>query len=115
MSGDEMNIEDLTAKQNRLIISLLGRLVFSEDKLKEIIKKNSKRPEQMIKAYDLCDGKLTTGQIAKKLTGVTPQALNKATSRWEENGIVMNLGDSGKGNEKIPLRLYKLTESDKDD
>ena len=104
---------DLTIKQNKLIISLLGRLAFPEEKLKELLKKNSKRPEQMIKAYNLCDGKHTTAQIAKRLTGMTGRSVNIATERWEELGIIINLGERGKGKEVIPLHLYKLGDDQK--
>ena len=95
-------------KQNKVIISLLGRLAFSEDKLREILTKNSNKPEHMIKAYNLCTGEVTTNEIAKKLTGITNVALNAATLKWEENGILINLGERGQGKNVIPLHLYKL-------
>ena len=96
------------SKQNKVIISLLGRLAFSEDKILSILKKNSKKPEQMIKAYNMCNGEQTTNEIAKKLTGITNVSLNSATLRWEENGILINLGERGQGKNVIPLHLYKL-------
>lgn len=99
---------DLTTRQNRMIISLLGRVAFPEEKLKSIITRNSKKPNVMIKAYNLCTGELTTNQIAKKLTGITNQSLNQATLKWEENGIILNLGERGQGKDVIPLHLYKL-------
>jgi hypothetical protein len=101
-------ISDLILKQNRLIISLLGRLAFPDDKLTSAITRNSKKPETMIKAYNLCTGALTTNQISKKLKGITNRALNQATLKWEENGILLNLGERGKGKDVIPLHLYKL-------
>lgn len=97
-------------KQNQIIISLLGRLAFPEKKLKEIITNNSHRPTQLIKAYNLCDGKLTTNQIASKISGITSRAINDATMKWEENGIIINLGERGKGKDIIPLHLYKIGE-----
>lgn len=98
-------------KQNQVIISLLGRLAFTEEKIRSILTKNSKRPEQMIKAYNLCDGNLSINQITKKLNGITNVALNSATLRWEENGILINLGERGKGKDVIPLHLYKIGDS----
>ncbi|MGI0072604.1 MAG: hypothetical protein ACREA3_02185 [Nitrosotalea sp.] len=101
-------ISDLATKQNKMIISLLGRVAFPENKLKSIITKNSKKPDLMVKAYNLCTGDLTTNEIAKKLTGITNVSLNEATLKWEENGILLNLGERGQGKEVIPLHLYKL-------
>lgn len=108
MNGTQVKIY----KQNNAIISLLGRLAFPEAKIKEILKKNSKKPEQMIKAYNMCTGELTTNQIAKKLTGITSKSLNVATLRWEEAGIIINLGERGRGKDVIPLHLYKLGSDD---
>ncbi len=104
-------MSDLIVKQNKLIISLLGRLAFPEDKIKTIITKNSKKPDLMVKAYNLCTGNITTNDIAKKLTGITNVALNEATLKWEENGILINFGDRGQGKEVIPMHLYKLGEN----
>lgn len=96
--------------QNQIMISLLGRLAFPEDKLREIITKNSKKPEYMIKAYNRCTGDATTNEIAKELTGITNVALNIVTIKWEEKGILINLGERGKGKDVTPLHLYKLGE-----
>lgn len=95
-------------KQNKIMISLLGRLALPEEKLKTILVKNAKKPQQMVKAYNFCDGTLTTNEIAKKLTGITSRALNIATERWEDNGIIINLGERGRGRNVIPLHLYKI-------
>jgi len=90
------------------MISLLGRLVFSEEKLKKIITKNSNKPNQLIKAYNLCDGTLTVNQIGNKIEGITSRALNDAVIKWEENGILFDLGEKIRGKPVIPLHLYKI-------
>lgn len=99
---------EMIAKQNKIIISLLGRMAIPENKLEEILTKGAKRPDQMVKAYNLCNGERTTAEIAKMVTGITGRALNIATERWEEDGIIFNLGERGKGKEIKPLHLYKL-------
>ncbi len=106
-----MELEQIMEKiqqQNRMMISLLGRLAFPEDKLKEIISKNGKKPQQMIKAYNFCTGDLTTKQIADKVSGITSRALNIATERWEEAGIIVINGERGKGKDIKPLHLYRI-------
>jgi len=101
---------EMLFKQNQMIISLLGRLVFTEEKLKKIITKNSKKPKQLIKAYNLCDGTLTIPKISSKIEGVTSRALNDAIIKWEENGIILNIAKKGKGISVIPFNLYKIGE-----
>lgn len=96
------------SNQNKMIISLLGRLVFPESRLKEIITKHGKKQKQMISAYNLCNGDLTTQQIANKVVGITARALNTATLKWEEAGIIIISGERGKGKDFRPLHLYKL-------
>ena len=105
-----MNVEQLY-KQNQIIISLLGRIAFPEDKLRKIITKKSKKPKHMIDAYNLCNGNLTTNQIAKKV-GIDNSVLNKATVKWEKMGIITNLGERGKGKTILPLHLYSISEEE---
>jgi DNA-binding MarR family transcriptional regulator len=92
--------------QNEVIISLLGRLVFPEEKLKQLITKNSKKPNEMIKSYNCCDGKRSVSQIAKKC-GVAQPSLKLAVDRWENEGIIVKHEVK---NEVWPLRLYKIGE-----
>ena len=101
---------EIIFKQNRMIISLLGRLTFPEDKLKKIITTKSKKPKQLIKAYNLCDGTLTIPKISSKIEGVTTRALQDAIVKWEENGIILNIAKKGQGITTIPFHLYKIGE-----
>jgi len=112
MENSELN---LIREQNKIVISLLGRLVFPEDKIKDIISKKGKKPQQMIKAYNLCTGNLTTKQISDKVSGITSRALNIATEKWEESGIVTIMGERGKGKDIKPIHLYKISEDMKND
>ena len=99
---------EIIFKQNQMIISLLGRVTFPEDKLKKIITKNSKKPKQLVKAYNLCDGTLTIPKISSKIEGVTSRSLQDAIIKWEEHGIILNIAKKGKGIPAIPIHLYKI-------
>ena len=92
---------------NKMIISLLGRLVFPEEKLTSIIKKNSKKPSEIIKAYNLCTGELSITEIAKK-SGLSQQALSETLVKWEKLGIILPSNSKGKGNEQNPIHLYEV-------
>lgn len=92
-------------KQNDVIISLLGRIAFPEDELKKMITMNSKKPEVLLKAYNLCDGKTGLTEISKKVS-VSQPALTGAISKWEEMGIVIKHITESKS--VFPQRLYKI-------
>lgn len=94
------------SKQNEVIISLLGRMVFPEDKLKRIITKGSKKPREMIIAYNYCDGETSVTQIAKK-SGVAQPSLREAVDKWEREGIILK---NIVKNEVLPLKLYGISE-----
>lgn len=96
--------------QNRMIISLLGRLVFPEDKLISIVQKKSKKPKEILQAYNLCTGEFTITEIAKK-TGISQQALSEAIPKWKKIGIAF-LESHGKGHELKPIHLYQIIEDE---
>ena len=96
-------------KQNKIIISLLGRIVFPQEKLISIIQKNSKKPKEIVKAYNLCNGELTIAEIAKK-SGIAAQGLGQTILKWERLGIIIVEGSHGKGSEVKPMNLYEINE-----
>jgi len=100
------NVEVLI-KQNEVIISLLGRMVFPEEKLIVMIQKNSKKPKELLKAYNLCNGKLTIAEIAKK-SGVADTSLGQAILKWKKNGIIAVEDSQGTGIK--PMKLYEVSE-----
>ena len=91
-------------QQNEIIISLLGRMAFPNDKLKEIIQKGSKKPNEILSAYNRCDGLTTITEIAKNV-GIAQQSLFEAVEKWSSLGIVLK---KKRGNETFPLKLYKV-------
>ena len=91
-------------RQNELIISLLGRIAFKNDELKSMVTKGSKKPEHMMRAYNLCDGATSVTEIARKV-GVAQPSLTIAVDKWERLGIVFK---KKKGLEVLPLRLFEI-------
>lgn len=98
-------------KQNKFIISLLGRIAFPEEKLIAIIQKNSNKPIELLNAYNLCNGELTLSEIAKK-SGIASQGLGQTILKWKKNGIILVEDSQGKGVKIKPMRLYEVNEGD---
>lgn len=94
----------ILVQQNDIIISLLGRLTFPNDKLREIIQKGSKKPNEMLRAYNQCNGLTSVNEIAKN-TGVAQQSLAEAIEKWDSLGIVFKIQ---KGNNTFPQKLYTV-------
>lgn len=86
-------------KQNEIIISLLGRLAFSEEKVRQIATARKQDPQGYIRGYNACDGNNTLSQIAS-VVGVTPGTLSPILSEWEEVGIIYEV-------EKPKGKFYK--------
>ena len=91
-------------KQNEIIISLLGRIAFPNDKLKENIQRGSKKPMEILEAYNLCDGNTTITEIAKRAK-IAQGSLSEAVDKWASLGIAFKLKS---GNETLPLKLYTV-------
>lgn len=91
-------------KKDQVMISLLGRIAFPEDKVKEIIIRKKRTPEAYIRGYNACDGKSTVTEIAKVI-GVNQSTLTPILQDWESKGIIYEI-DSNKG--KTYMKLYPL-------
>lgn len=96
--------EETLIMQNKVIISLLGRAHFPEDRLKSIITKNKRFPGAYLLAYNACDGKTNVTDIAGVI-GVAQSTLTPILKEWEHLGIVYSV-DIHRG--KNYVRLYKL-------
>ena len=82
-------------KQNEVIISLLARMVFGEEKLKQIITRGKRKPKDWIRGYNACDGKKGVTEIAK-IAGVTQPGATPILKSWEAAGIIYNVGSTKK-------------------
>lgn len=93
-------------KQNEIIISLLGRMGFTTDKIREIVTKNKREElkEKYIEGYNALDGKKSVSQIAD-LIGVSLSTLSPISSEWEELGIVNQVS---KSRSKYYKRLFPI-------
>jgi hypothetical protein len=87
-----------------IMISLLGRLVYPPETLRLIVMKWKKKPEDYVKAYNLCDGEHTVKQIADAIN-VTGTNLSPILAEWKELGIVYEVIKKGG---KFYKKLYKL-------
>jgi DNA-binding MarR family transcriptional regulator len=99
-----MTDDDLIVKQNEIIISLLGRIAFPNDRLRNMIQKGSKKPKEILAAYNLCDGQTTITEIAKRARIAQP-SLSVAVDKWEQDGILVKRRD---GTETFPKKLYTV-------
>src|ERR1035441_1892364 len=108
MTTDEMLATLL--QQNETMITLLARLVWTPEKLVEIVMANKKKdPEAYISVYNALDGEATGKQLGE-IAGVTKQAISSVLQGWLEDGIVLNVGSEGQPKYR---RLMKLPEKRK--
>jgi DNA-binding MarR family transcriptional regulator len=91
-------------KQNEIIISLLGRLAFTPEKIREIITKKKQNPEKYINGYNACDGNRNVNELAT-IIGVDQSTLSPIIREWEELGIIYEV-DRTKG--KFYKKLFPL-------
>jgi hypothetical protein len=97
-------------QQNETIISLLARLVWTPEKLVEMVMANRKKdPEGYVSVYNALDGEKTGKQLGE-IAGVSQQAIAYVLAGWLEDGIVLNVGT-----DSLPKyrRLMKLPEKRK--
>ncbi len=97
-------------QQNETIIALLARLVWTPEKLVEMVMANRKKdPEGYVSVYNALDGEKTGKQLGE-IVGVSQQAIAYVLAGWLEDGIVLNVGT-----DSLPKyrRLMKLPEKRK--
>lgn len=100
---NEVDVKQLM-KQNEIIISLLGRLAFPANEIREMVTKGKKHPSKYLDGYNACDGKHTLTEIAK-IVGVSSGTLSPIIRDWEEVGIVYEVHRPGG---KFYKRLYPI-------
>ena len=84
----------------RAILSMTARRAFSVESLLEIVGGGEKQH----RAFNMCDGTKSQGDIAKA-TKIDTGNFSKTLSRWVEAGIVVRLGD---GRETKLLHVYPI-------
>lgn len=83
------------ANQNETVISLLGRIAFTEDEIRAIVTfRKKKRPEKYLEGYNACDGEHSLSEIAS-IVGVTVGTLSPILADWETTGIIYEIDKPG--------------------
>ena len=81
-------------KQNEAIISLLGRMAFTEEKVRAIVVSRKQNPDKYVEGYNSCDGSHTVTQISE-IVEVSQPNMTNILSQWEELGIVYEIDKPG--------------------
>lgn len=86
---------DVIKAQNEVIVSLLARLSFGNEAVKEIVVEKKRDKDAYVKAYNALDGAHGVGDIAK-LAKVDISTMSQVLKRWSSLGIVYNVGQGSK-------------------
>lgn len=91
--------------QNEMLISLTARLVWTPEKLVEIVMAHKKKdPEAYVSVYNALDGEKTGKQLGE-IAGVSQQAISNVLSGWLDDGIVLNVGTDSQPKYRRLMRL----------
>jgi len=77
-------------KQNEIIISLVGRMAFKKNEIREIVTKKKQNPDRYIEGYNACNGNRTVTELAN-IVGVRRPTLSPILQEWEESGIIFEV------------------------
>jgi hypothetical protein len=91
----------------QLILSMLSRIAFPEEKLRDLVTRNKKRPEAYVRGFNACDASRSVGEVAA-VVGVTAGTLVPILQQWERLGIIYEIESQSKG--KFYRHIYRLEE-----
>lgn len=83
-----------TVRQNEIVISLLGRIAFTEEKVRDIVTGRRQNPERYVEGYNACNGENTVSQVAR-VVGVSQPMMTTVLRQWEEIGIIYEVDKKG--------------------
>jgi predicted transcriptional regulator len=86
------------------LLQVVGRSVIPENRVRGLIGKGKKN----LRAFNMCDGRNTQKEIAKKLK-IDQGQLSKTFTRWVESGIAFRLGED---KESRLLHIYPVTKTE---
>lgn len=89
----------------RAILTMTARQAFSVSDLSEIVSKGS--GEKQLRAYNMCDGTRTQGDIAKAAK-IDPASFSRSVARWVEAGVLFRVNS---GRDTKLLHAYPLPEN----
>jgi hypothetical protein len=78
-------------RQNEIMIGLLARLVWTPERLAEMVSRGKRNPQAYLKIYNSLDGIATGTQLASR-AGVSQPVMAVALKAWQDLGIVLNVG-----------------------
>lgn len=83
-------------RQNEIIISLLGRLAFTPEHVRQVVisKKRENLKQKYIDGYNALNGERSLSEIASVI-GVAPPTLSPILKEWEELGIIYEVEKRG--------------------
>lgn len=102
MTNDELFAT--IVQQNEVIITLLARLVWTPEKLAEIVVAGKRNPDAYLSVYNALDGMKTGRQLAE-IAGVTQQAISFVLQTWQDEGIVLDVGTENKPKYRRLMRI----------
>lgn len=91
-------------RQNEVIISLLGRIAFTPEQVREIVTSKKREKQGYINGYNALNGDRSVSEIAD-IIGVTQGMLSPILSQWEELGIICEVERAGG---KFYKRLFPI-------
>lgn len=95
----------ILTSQNEMLIFLTARLVWTPEKLVEIVMANKKKDaEAYVSVYNALDGEKTGKQLGE-IAGVSQQSISAVLSGWLEDGIVLNVGTASQPKYRKLMRL----------
>jgi DNA-binding MarR family transcriptional regulator len=86
----------------RAILATVARQTFPPSTLRDLVAPAGAGGEKQIRAYNLCDGTQTQGEIAKEL-GLDSGNFSRTLNRWVDHGIVIRVGE---GRDAKPVHVY---------
>lgn len=87
-------------------MQVVGRIAMRPEQVGEILVRNASAKQ--IKAYNLCDGMKTQGDVAKA-AGLDAGNFSRTAARWVKSGVLFRIGS---GKEAKLLHLYPIAKSD---
>jgi hypothetical protein len=94
----EIQLNDLL----KCAVQVVGRIAMRPEQVGEIVMVNASAKQ--LKAYNLCDGTKTQGDVAKA-AGLDAGNFSRTASRWVESGVLFRIGS---GKDARLLHLYPL-------
>jgi hypothetical protein len=92
---DHAAADHILIKQNEILISLLARSTIGAESIRQLVTGGKRNPAAYVKAYNALDGTIGVTEAAK-VAGVSQPTMTVVLKSWEQQGIVYNVGESGR-------------------